>query len=55
MLGKVSVPERPTDMDNSRTRSAAPAVGAGGGLFEHFISRLSFLSYFSLLLGDDPI
>ena len=33
----------------------ALAVGAGGGWFGHFFSRLSFLSSFSLSLGDDPI
>ena len=31
------------------------AVGAGGGLFGHFFSRLSFLCSFSLSLGDGPI
>ena len=30
-------------------------VGAGGGLFGHFSSRLSFLFSFSLSLGDGPI
>ena len=33
----------------------ALAVGAGGGLFGHFFSRLSFLSSFSLSLGDGSI
>ena len=33
----------------------ALAVGAGGGRFGHFFSRLSFLSSFSLSLGDGPI
>ena len=33
----------------------ALAVGAGGGLFGHFYSNLSFLFSFSLSLGDDPI
>ena len=33
----------------------ALAVGAGGGWFGHFFSRLSFLSSFSLSLGDGPI
>ena len=33
----------------------ALAVGAGGGLFGHFFSRLSFLFSFSLSLGDGPI
>ena len=31
------------------------AVGAGGGLFGHFFSRLSFLFSFSLSLRDSPI
>ena len=30
-------------------------VGAGGGLFGHFFSRLSVLFSFSLSLGDGPI
>ena len=34
---------------------SALAVGAGGGLFGHFFSRLSFLFSFSLSLGDGPI
>ena len=33
----------------------ALAVGAGGGLFGHFFSRLSFLFSFSHSLGDGPI
>ena len=33
----------------------ALAVGAGGGLFGHFFSHLSFLFSFSLFLGDGPI
>ena len=33
----------------------ALAVGAGGGLFGHFYSHLSFLSSFSVSLGDGPI
>ena len=34
---------------------AALAVGAGGGLFGHFFSRLSFLFTFSLSVGDGSI
>ena len=34
---------------------AALAEGAGRGLFGHFFSHLSFLSSFSLSLGDGPI
>ena len=33
----------------------ALAVGAGGGCLDVFFSPLSFLSSFSLSLGDDPI
>ena len=33
----------------------ALAVGAGGGVFGHFYSRLSFLTSFSLSLGDGSI
>ena len=33
----------------------ALALGAGGGLFGYFFSLLSFLSSFSLSLGDGPI
>ena len=33
----------------------ALAVGAGGGCFGHFFSRLSFLFSFSLSLGGGPI
>ena len=33
----------------------ALAVGAGGGLFGHFFSRLSLLFSFSPSLGDGPI
>ena len=33
----------------------ALAVGAGGGLFGHIFSHLSFLFSFSLSLGDGPI
>ena len=43
---------RPTYLDNSRARSIALAVGAGGGCLDIFFSRLSFLSH---SLGDGPI
>ena len=36
-------------------RPIALAVGAGGGLFGHFFSHLSFLFSFSLSLGDGSI
>ena len=33
----------------------ALVVSTGGGWFGHFFSRLSFLSSFSLSMGDGPI
>ena len=45
MLGKLPVPGRPTNLDNSRERIAA--ICAYGGLFGHFRSLLLVLSSFS--------
>ena len=57
VLGKLPVPGRPTIWITVGQRPTALAVGAGGGggLFGHFYSHLSFLSSFSLSLGDGPI
>ena len=55
MLGKLPVPGRPTDLDYSRARPIALAVGAGGGCLDIFFSQLSLLLSFSLSLGDCPI
>ena len=46
MLGKLSVPGRPTSLDDSRARPIALAVGAGGGCLDIFslICLFSFLS-----------
>ena len=49
VLGKLPVPGRPTIWITVGQGPTALAVGAGGGLFGHFYSHLSFLSYFSLL------
>ena len=49
------VPGRPTIWMIVGPGAFALAVGAGGGLFGHFYSPLSFLSSFSLSLGDGPI
>ena len=54
-LGKLPVPGHPTIWITVRQGPTALAVGAGGGLFRHFYSHLSFLSSFSLSLGDGPI
>ena len=55
VLGKLPVPGRPTYLDDSRARAYCACSRCGWGLFGHFHSRLSFLSAFSLSLGDGPI
>ena len=62
VLGKLPVPGRPTNLDNSRARAYCACSRCGWGLFGHFYSQLSFLflssfslSFFSLSLGDGPI
>ena len=55
VLGKLPVPGRPTIWITVGQGPTALAVGAGAGLFGHFYSHLSFLSCFSLSLGDGPI
>ena len=53
VLGKLSVPGRPTIWMIVGQGPIALVVGAG--FFEHFYSPLSFLSSFSISLGDGPI
>ena len=53
--GKLPVRGRPTIWMIVGQGPIAFAVGAGWGLFGHFYSPLSFLSSFSLSLGDGPI
>ena len=57
MLGKVLVPRRPTIWISVGQGPTVLAVGAGGGCLDifNFYSHLSFLSSFSLSLGDGPI
>ena len=55
VLGKLPVPGRPTNLVHSRARACCACSRCGWGLFGHFFSRLSFLSSFSLSLGDSPI
>ena len=43
------------NLDYSRTRAYCTCSRCGWGLFAHFYSHLSFLSSFSLSLGDGPI
>ena len=54
MPGKLPVPGRLTNLDESRTSFYCPCSGCGLGLFGSLFSRLSFLFPFSLL-GDSPI
>ena len=48
VLGKLSVPRRPTNFDNSRARAYCACSRCGWGLFGHFLVHLSFLLSFSL-------
>ena len=53
MLGKLSVPGHPTNLDDSRARVYCACSRCRLGLFGHFFSHLSFLSSFSLF-GRQP-
>ena len=55
VLGKLSVPGRPTIWMIVGQGPIALAVGAGGGLFGYFYSLLPFLFSYSLSLGDGSI
>ena len=55
VLGKLSRPGRPTNLDNSMARASCACSRCGWGLFGHFDSPLSFLFSFSLSLRDGPI
>ena len=53
VLGKLSVPERPTIWITVGQGPTMLAVGAGGGCFDNF-THLSFLSSFFLSFGRRP-
>ena len=55
VLGKLPVLGGPTNLEYSRARAYCAYSRCGWGLFGHFFSHLSFLSSFSLSLGDGPI
>ena len=56
VLGKLPVPGHPPNLDYSRARAYCACSRCGWGLvWTFFFSPLSFLSSFSLSLGDDPI
>ena len=54
VLGKLSVPGRPTNLDNSRAGSISVSVGAGWGCLDIF-SLVYLFSFISPSLGDGPI
>ena len=54
VLGKLSRPGRPTNLDNSMARAYC-CCRCGWGLFGHFDSPLCFFFSFSLSLRDGPI
>ena len=54
VLGKLSVPRRPTNLDNSRARAYCACSRCGWGLFGHLIVVYLF-SFLSLSFGDGPI
>ena len=55
-LSNLPVPGRPSyNLDDSRARAYCACSRRGWGLFGHFNSHLSFLSSYSLSLGDGPI
>ena len=54
VVRKLPVPGRPTIWMIVGQGPIVLAVVAGGGLFGHFYSPLSFLSAFFLSLGDGP-
>ena len=51
MRGKLPVPGRPTNLDNSRAKAYCACSWCGWGRFGHFFSHLSFLTFFSLSRG----
>ena len=55
VLGKLSVPGRPSNLEKKRARPYCACSWIGRGLLGHFFSNLSFLSSFSLSLGDGSI
>ena len=52
--GRTSSAGASYDLEYSRARAYGACVGAGGGLFGHFYSLLSFLSLFLPLSGRRP-
>ena len=52
VLGKLTVPGHPTELDNGRTRAYCACSRCRWGMFGHFISLVNlFFSSFSLSLS----
>ena len=54
VLGKLPVPGRPADLENSTAWTTDLAVGAGGGCLNIFLSPVISLSFFPLS-GRRPV
>ena len=54
VLGKFSVPRRPTNLDNSRARAYCACSRCGGGVVRTFFSLVYLFSFLSPSLGDGP-
>ena len=54
VLSKLTVPGRPSHLDNSKARPIALAVGAGRGCLDIFSLVFPF-SFLSSYLGDGPV
>ena len=52
VLGKLSVPGRPTNLDNSRARAYCACSRCGCSLFEHFFLVVYLFSFLSPSLRD---
>ena len=55
VLGKLSVPGRPSNLDNSMARAYCVCSRCGLGLFGHFFSFVCLFSFLSPSLGDVPL
>ena len=55
VLGKLSVPRHPTNLDNSRAMAYCARSRCEWGCLDIFFSPLSVLSSFSRSLADGPI
>ena len=55
VLGKLTVPGRPTNLDYSKARAYCACSRCGWCCLDIFFSHLSFLVSFSLSLGDGPM